>query len=136
MRREGKKLAQVARIQARGQLYIPNPGGHNEPEAEYDEALAAFGLQEAGADDGAAEAPPEDKCYLWPCNVATFIVWQALQTQWLFTPKGNPSGLNYKAVIDYLVKILRVKPKERTEVFNGLQAMEFASLEVWQQQQH
>ena len=145
MRREGKKLAQVARIQARGQLTIPKPGGHNEPDAEYDKALAAFGLQEAGADadsddddlvtsDRARQSTPEPKCYLWPCNVLAWKCWQALQTQWLFTPKGHPSGLNYAGVAAYLATILRLKPKERTEIFSGLQAMEFASLEVWREQ--
>lgn len=130
MRRQGKKLAQVARIQARGQLHIPQPGRANEPQAEFDEALAAFGLQEQGADPDAATAAPTDKCYLWPCNVATFIVWQNLRTQWRVGPANKVTGLDYTAVNAYLVGILRVKPAERAALFAGLQAMEFSTLAV------
>lgn len=145
MRREGKKLAQVARLQARGQLYIPKPGGPtHEPAAEYDAALAGFGLQEVGVDDDVAadgsiiasearKSIRDDKCYLWPCNEAAFNVWQSLQSQWLFKPSGQHSGLNYAGVSAYLATILRVKPKARTELFSALQAMEFASLKVWQE---
>lgn len=140
MWRKGKKLAQVARIQARGQLHIPQPGGQHEPEVEYNAALAALGLQEQSDDDDDTDddpkkkRPPEDKCYLWPCNVATWIAWQNIRTQWRYGPKGKPSGLDYTAVTAYLVQVLRVKPKDRAEIFQGIQAMEFASLAVWQEQ--
>lgn len=127
MRGEGKKLAQVARIQARGQLHIPNPGKPDESEVEFDEALAVFGLQQ-GADDDTP--PPPDKCYLWPCNVPTFNLWQRLQTQWRVGGMGGCTGLDY-AGVNACMDLLRIKPKGRSELFSGLQAMEFAALQVW-----
>ena len=137
MRGERKKLAQVARIQARGQLHIPNTGSNHDPEAEYDEALAAFGLQEQGFDESviASEArqSTQDKCYLWPENLGTFIVWQNLRTQWRLGSDGRVTGLDYAGVSAYLVNILRVKAAERADLFAGLQAMEFATLGVLRQ---
>ncbi len=128
-RRQGKKLAQVARIQARGQLYIP--GSTHAPEAEFDEALAAFGFDQDGEDGASA---PDGICYLWPCNVAAFNLWQRLQTQWRANPMGGRSGLDYGAIVAYLRDVLLIKPKERAALFAGIQAMEFAALEVWGQE--
>ena len=137
MRRQGKKLAQVARIQARGQLHIPNTGSNHDPEAEFDEALEAFGLQEQGADESAmsshARQSTQDKCYLWPCNVAAFIVWQNLRTQWRLGPDGRVTGLDYAGVSAYLVNTLRVKGSERAALFSSLQAMELSTLAALQQ---
>ncbi|MDP3651047.1 MAG: DUF1799 domain-containing protein [Rhodoferax sp.] len=129
MWRQGKKLAQVARIQARGQLYIP--GARDEPDAEFDEALAAFGFQQAEEDP---DAPPPDKCHLWPCNVAAFNVWQRLQTQWRESAMGGRTGLDYASVTGYLRDVLGIKPKERIALFGCIQAMEIAALEEWAKQ--
>lgn len=134
MRRQGKKLAQVARIWARGQLYIPRQGEHDDPEAELDEALAAFGLQQE-VPEGDQAAPPPDKCYLWPCNVATFDIWQRLQSQWRVGGMGGErTGLDYAGVAAYLRDVAQVQRRALPEVFSGLQAMEFAALEVWASQ--
>lgn len=127
-RRQGKKLAQVARIQARGQLYIPG-STHDAPEAEFDEALAAFGFVQ-GDDDGAAGVS-DGLCYLWPCNLQAFNTWQRLQTQWREGSMVGKTGLDYGAVAAYLRDVLCIKPKARGELFAGIQAMEFAALEVW-----
>lgn len=127
MRRQGKKLAQVARIQARGQLHIPTQGKPDESEAEFDEALAVFGLQPGEEDE--APAPPE-KCYLWPCNLRTFNVWQKVQTQWRVA-MGGREGLDYGGVDRYLASVPGFRPKARAELWAGLRAMERAALEVW-----
>ena len=129
--RQRKKLAQVARRWARGQLEIPNRNAPDESKV-FDEALASFGLQQ---DDAAAAPAPADKCYLWPCNVRTFVIWQRLQTQWRVGGMGDRTGLDYDAVIRYLHHVERLKPKAHGEVFRGLQVMEWAALEVWAEKQ-
>lgn len=134
MRRQGKKLAQVARVQARGQLYIAEPGTPDElTEAEVDEALQAFGLVR---EQDSAEGAPEEKCYLWPCNVPTFNVWQAVQTQWRRAGMvGAKTGLDYEAVIAYMRDVLGIKRKDRAELFAGIKAMEVAAINTWAEQQ-
>lgn len=127
MRGQRKKLIQVARIQARGLLYIPKPDQDHALAIEYDEAAAAFGLQP----EADSAAPPSDKCYLWPCNQVTFAIWQRLQTQWRFAPNGRCLGLDYSAVSDYLCHIRRVPAQERADLFHTLQAMEFEALDVY-----
>lgn len=132
LRRQGKKLAQVARTWARGQLDLTNSDAHHETDSEVDAALAAFGLCR-GTGDG--DAPPAvasaTKCYLWPCNVDTFRLWQRMQTQWRYDAAGKRTGLEYAGVIRFLVDIQGVKPKDRAQLFGGLQAMESAALAVW-----
>ena len=132
LRRQRKKLAQVARLQARGLLHNPNQGQSDDP-ADVDEALAAFGLQLEAADDDDAP-PPDDTCYLWPCNLPTFNAWQRLQTQWRCSGMGERTGLDYSAVISYLRQVLGTPRKDLADLLAGLQAMEFAALEVWAEQ--
>lgn len=126
-RRQGKKLAQVARIHARGQLHIP--GSSHAIEVEFDEALAAFGFAQDGDSDGATDGI----CYLWPCNVKAFRIWQCLQTQWVESAVGVRTGLDYGAVAAYLRDVLCIKPKARASLFARIQAMEFACLDAWNQ---
>jgi hypothetical protein len=139
VRRQRKKLAQVARIQARGLLHLPR---NNEAQddasdaAEFDEALAAFGLQPAEQGDAPQGEGDLQPCYLWPCNVRTFKVWQGVQTQWR-TSSGmdglHRTGLCYTAVYTYMREVLRIRPTKRYwhEVWAGLQAMEIAAINEW-----
>ena len=106
-------------------------GDPDAPEADNTtDALAAFGLC---PDDQAvsAQAARHDKCYLWPCNVATFRLWQGLQTQWRVGGMGQRTGLCYASVTGYLRHVQRIKPKDITGLFATLQAMESAALAVW-----
>lgn len=119
MRSQGKKLAQVARVQARGLLSITERS--DDDDDEYSAALAAFGLEGGDSKDAT------DKCYLWPCNVDTFIIWQNLRTQWRSGPNG-PTGLDYTAVECYLSRILKIE--QPAEIFQQIQAMEIAALAV------
>ena len=137
MQREGKKLAQVARCQARGLLDLPGSDQHHEQAQAVDASLAAWGLclaPDPDDDDDGAAAPEEPKCCLWPCNVAAFNAWQRVQTQWRTDAAGGRTGLDYAGVIAYLVDVLRIKPQARAELLGGLQAMEWAALEIWREQ--
>ncbi|MDO9277129.1 MAG: DUF1799 domain-containing protein [Polaromonas sp.] len=100
--------------------------------------MAVFGLRpDDGTEDGEEEgrAPqPQDKVYLWPCNVAAFRLWQQVQTQWRVGGMGDKTGLDYAGVTAFMRDVLAIKAKDRAELFNGLQAMEFAVLDVWAEQ--
>lgn len=134
MRRQGKKLAQVARIWARGQLHIPNQGATDDPDAEIDAALAAFGLC-PDEPDQAGEQAEGGACYLWPCNVRAFGLWRRVQTQWRTGGMGGRTGLDYAGVSVYLRDVARLKGRAFAEAFSALQAMEIAALNEWAQQQ-
>jgi hypothetical protein len=132
---QSKKLAQVARIQARGQLYIPNPDEDpDDQEAEFDEALAAFGLQQVVDSDKPDKPDEPDYYYLWPDNVPTFNIWQRLQTQWR-VGAGGATGLDYTACVAYMREVARVKKQDFRELFMQLQSMENATLAEWKAQQ-
>ncbi len=131
MWRQGKKLAQVARRQALGQLHIPKPNSA-EPNEERDEAAAYFGLICEEDEDDAT--PPSDKCYLWPCNIPAFNLWQNIQTQWRVGGLGYRTGLDYTSVIDYMRDVCRIKPRHWKDMFAGVQAMEQAALKAWAEQ--
>ena len=142
MRREGKKLARIARVQARGQLRISDqehdPDGHatdSADDADLDEALAAFGLVRVPREEPEGETPepadPSRPIYLWPCNLRTFSVWQAVQTQWVEDSFGVRVRLDYSAVTGYIDRILCEPESQRQELFGLLQAMELAAIAVY-----
>ena len=86
-------------------------------------------------DEGEGAASASDGfCYLWPCNVPAFNVWQRLQTQWGESARGGRAGLDYSAVTAFLRHVLRIKPKALAELFASIQAMEVAALNVWNQE--
>jgi hypothetical protein len=103
----------------------------NEPAAEFDAALVAFGLQPGSRDDAAPA--PDELCYLWPCNVRAWNVWQQVQTQWR-VGMGGREGLDYGGVQVYLASLPGLRPKARAELWAGLRAMEHAALAVWAEQ--
>lgn len=79
-------------------------------------------------------APAPELCYLWPCNLPTWLLWLRLQSQWRRGAMGERTGLDYASVLAYLRDIAPSKTKERQAQFAGLQAMEFAALRVWDEQ--
>jgi len=133
VRGQGKKLAQAARLWARGQLQTTTLS-QNESDADeaFDEALAAFGLQRSDADacEAIASVDAQNFFYLWPCNVPVFRLWQKLRTQWRSGPCGY-TGLDYASVIAYMRSVARIPSKQWDDTFSGLQAMETAALEEW-----
>lgn len=122
--RQSKKLAEVARCAALGQLL--NDETQREEEVEVDLALAAFGLVATRL------AEPVDLIYLWPENVPTWNLFQSLQTQWVVGMSGA-IGLNYQSV--NIVMTHRAIPRrDRQQVFSEIQAMERATLSAWEKQ--
>ena len=112
------------RHQARGKLTIPRHDTDPTPD-EAPQDLACFGLQAAQS-----STPAVRYCYLWPCNLPAFEVWQCVQTQWR-EGMGGRSGLDYTAVCAYLREVRGLKKTALQSMFAGLQAMERAALEAW-----
>ena len=113
---------------ARGQLDTRHDDDADQ-EAEFDDALAVFGLSPESA-PGEPEA--QDRCYLWPCNVRVWNIWHRIQTQWRTGGMGGRTGLDYDALATYLRQVERIRPtREWGEIWIGLQAMECAALDEW-----
>ena len=125
MRRQRKKLARAARLWASGQLHIPQ-GPDDDPDAEFDEAAAALGLQPQSQGEGA----PDARFCLWPDNLSTWALWHRLQTQWRVGMAGR-TGLDYTGVLAYLRDVARIKGRDLPGTFARLQAMERAALDAW-----
>lgn len=110
-----------------GQLRVENDQDEAQ-QADIDEALAAFGLV---AVDPVVAA--EETFVLWPENVAAFNFWRAVQTQWRRDGMGYPGGLDYAGVRTCMA-LRGVRKKDRAELFEGVQAMEQATLTAWDKQ--
>lgn len=78
-----------------------------------------------------AEAP-EQVAYLWPCNVAAWGHWCALQTQWR-SGMGGATGLDYAGVRAYF-GIVGIPGDEALELFQIIQACERECLQEWSEQ--
>lgn len=88
------------------------------------------------ADDFAAFGAPQeliemhtasDALEIWPENVETVTAFLRLQTQWIVGAMGGLVGLNYQAV-EALFNI--IETTDRAKVFDGLQVMERAALQI------
>jgi hypothetical protein len=133
-RRKGKKLAQVARLWARDLLHTQRQGTGNDPQTDFNDALAAFGLVQEPDADG--NSPSLEYVYLWPCNLRTFNVWMEIQTQWRTSSGmgGNTrTGLDYAGVTAWLRTQPGFRPRARKDLMQCLQAMEIAALNAWAQ---
>lgn len=89
-------------------------------------ALAALGLE---MDE---EVELEEPFYLWPDNLSTFRIWLSVQTQWR-KDGGRPTGLDYSGV-ETCLRLRGVKKSQWGPVFDVIQDMEIASLNVWAEQ--
>ena len=129
-RRQGKKLAQAARLWASGHLTTQTDDDDDTATNTQvlDEAFAFWGLQ---ADTSAQAPEPPAVFYLWPECVDAWGLWQRIQTQWRVGMAGR-DGLDYAGLCAYLHEVERIKPRKFAEVFAFLQAMESAALEAWQ----
>lgn len=72
---------------------------------------------------------------VWPENWPAVQVFAALQTQWAVAGMGNTViGLRYEA-LPTVFDLLRVKRRQRPELFDALRVMESAALEVLNKRQ-
>lgn len=90
-----------------------------------DEALAHLGL--------IAEVPEEqaEPLYLWPENLSSWNLYQAVSTQWVVSVEG-PVGLHYPSV-ESVMRMWRIKPRDQQRKLKEIQAMERAALAAWQE---
>lgn len=70
---------------------------------------------------------------MWPCNVDAWRHWVDVQTQWR-AGMGGRTGLDYAGVRAYLDEC-GLQGLERLDVWNGIRAAEFATLDAYAEQQ-
>lgn len=88
-----------------------------------DEAAAAMGLL-------IRRAPVvSDALYLWPENVPSWNLFQAMSTQWMVDMAGA-TGLSYPGV-EVVMRKFRVKRCDEERIFHEIQCMERATLSAW-----
>lgn len=121
--RKRKKLAQVARCAALGQLASPEE--IEQDQAEVNAAAARFGLMPV------FQQEPTEPLYIWPENVASWNFFQRVSTQWHVGP-GGAVGLNY-AGVDVTRKALSIRRKAWAKLFSEVQVMERATLDAWRE---
>ncbi|WP_426201033.1 DUF1799 domain-containing protein [Pseudomonas sp. TWP3-1] len=85
-----------------------------------DADLAALGMSRADI--------PGEECEVLPDNWRTFILFNALSTQWR-SGMGGPTGLDYTSIRD-VARYLSIKKKQIAEIFHDLQVMEAEALLV------
>ncbi len=93
--------------------------------SEVDKSLALMGLV------AVYEEEPWEWLYLWPENVASWNLYQAVSTQWVHGLNG-PVGLNYQS-IESVMRMQRIKPRKQREALHDLQVMERAALRAWRE---
>ena len=89
-------------------------------------AAAAMGL--------VIRLPRQQTCeelYLWPENVVSWNLFQAVSTQWEVNMAGA-TGLRYPSV-EIVMRLAGVKRRDRERVFNEIQCMERATLSAWRE---
>ena len=69
---------------------------------------------------------------MWPDNVTTWQAWLGLQTQWRVGMSGA-TGLCYAGCRAYLDELGHTGP-DRRNIWQGIQAAERATLDVWAEQ--
>lgn len=67
--------------------------------------------------------------YLWPENVRSWNLFQAMSTQWMVGIAGA-TGLSYPGV-EVVMRKARVKRRDEENVFHEIQCMERATLSAW-----
>jgi len=69
--------------------------------------------------------------YLWPENVSSWNLFQAVSTQWM-VGMGGATGLSYPGV-EAVMRKARVKRRDEERVFYEIQCMERATLSAWRE---
>ena len=103
-------------------------------ESGEDEALRRELTEEAAAGIGfrLRRAPVAcEALYLWPENVPSWNLFQAMSTQWMAGMAGA-TGLNYPGV-EVVMRKARVKRCDEERIFHEIQCMERATLSAWRE---
>jgi hypothetical protein len=119
--RPGKKLEQVARFDALGQIEWED--AREQDDAAVDEALAAFGLV------AVRTVEKFEPLYLWPENIPSWELFRGVSTQWVIGP-GGLVGLNYQGV-EVVMRKRCIKRSDESRLFSDIQVMERATLNAW-----
>ena len=92
------------------------------------EDMKRFGAPEELVEDMILEASPVVE--IWPDNYEVFQFFLSLSSQWVIIP-GMAAVLRVGLRYESVEAIMRIKKiKNRSELFDDLQIMEFAALEV------
>lgn len=97
--------------------------------------MLAFGFSEDEARewlaDGGGEQP--EVFGIWPCNSQAWGLFMDLKTQWRPRPFGGVCGLDYTA-LPAVMALRGIRRKARGRLFDAIQVMESAVLEVFSAQ--
>lgn len=104
-------------------------------QSDDDEQLRQVSTESAAAAIGLVIRQPDqpacDDLYLWPENVTSWNLFQAVSTQWIVSMAGA-TGLNYPSV-EIVMRLSGIKRRDRERVFNEIQCMERATLSAWRE---
>jgi Phage related hypothetical protein (DUF1799) len=75
---------------------------------------------------GSIEADPVE---IYPDNLASFELFNAMSTQWRISAMGSVTGLDYSA-LPAVMHMQSIKHREQSDRFKDLQVMEQAALET------
>lgn len=100
-------------------------GGGEQDDSPND--LAAFGA--TATEIQAAGTPPPAHFAVWTENWEAVQLFTRLSTQWRYGGMGGVIGLDYAAV-EAAMRMIRIKPDQRSALLEDLQVMEGAALGV------
>ena len=103
-------------------------------ESEEEEELRRESAEEAATAMGLRIRQVPVVCealYLWPENVPSWNLFQAMSTQWMVGMAGA-TGLSYPGV-EVVMRKARVKRRDEERVFYEIQCMERATLSAWRE---
>lgn len=103
-------------------------------ESEEEEELRREAAEEAATAMGLRIRRTPVVCealYLWPENVLSWNLFQAMSTQWMVGMAGA-TGLSYPGV-EVVMRKARVKRRDEERVFYEIQCMERATLSGWRE---
>jgi hypothetical protein len=102
---------------------LPSAAGKRSAQQKQAAIWAAIAAQQR-----AFERAQQAVFYVWPENVASFRLWNAVQTQWRVGGTGHRTGLDY-ASMRAKPAVRAVKPAQlREELLADIEAMEVAYL--------
>lgn len=121
--RARKKLTEVARAHAQGLIEVPG-----QRKAEQDavaEAAAIFGLRPE------FEGVVVEPLYLWPENLESWQIYQALQTSWKEDAWGDPAISAHD--LESMLRMSGVRRGDQKVKMQDIQAMQREARKAWRE---